>query len=120
CVPSHQATYLVRPTHIEITTVVRAHPSRRTVCATFVKRPLGEALQELSDLTGISVVVDARVEDKLKLPVTATLKEKTNLMAAVRFLADMADLKVVAVENALYVTSKANPIESAPRLSPAP
>src|SRR5439155_26824057 len=62
----------------------------------------------LADSTGINVILDARVAEKAgKTPVTATLNG-IPLDTAVRLLADMADLKAVAIDNALYVTTKPN------------
>src|SRR5262249_13928395 len=60
--------YLIRGDHIEVTTPPRTRPSawqERRQCAPvvdaeFVNRPLSAALQELSDESGISIVLDAR------------------------------------------------------------
>ena len=68
----------------------------------------GLSIARLADASGISVVLDARVVEKAgKTPVTATLNN-IPLDTAVRLLADMADLKAVAIDNVLYVTAKAN------------
>jgi hypothetical protein len=110
------ASYLVRKDHIEITPAARlerniwAHhsgPKLPLVHAVFDKRPLDEALKELSAATGITVIVDVRPEGKSKSPVTANLVNAT-LDDAVRVLADMADLKAVRLESLFYVTSKEN------------
>lgn len=77
------------------------------VDATFDRRPLHEALQELSDLSGTSILVDPRLASVAKAPVTASLNN-VPLETAVRMLADMADLKPVLLDNALYVTTKDN------------
>lgn len=114
-VPEKNATYLVLPTHILITTLQRATPEKQTVRGLFVKRPLEAVLEELSAQTGISVLLDPKVGDKAKTPVTAKFRNETSLPAAVRVLADMADLRVAVVENVLYVTSKSNPVEFGPR-----
>jgi hypothetical protein len=113
-VPEKNATYLVRPTHILITTLQRATPEKQTIRGLFVKRPLEAVLEELSAQTGISVLLDPKVGDKAKTPVTAKFRNETSLPTAVRVLADMADLRVVVVENVLYVTSKSNPVEFGP------
>lgn len=76
-----------------------------TVNTSFDRRPLTEALEELSDLTGISVVIDAAVGENAKLPVSAALR-KVPLPAAVRVLTNMAGLKPVVIDNVIYVTSK--------------
>jgi hypothetical protein len=73
----------------------------------FDKVPLEDALKELSDLTDFDIVLDARVGDKAKAPVTARF-QNTPLDTAVRFLADMADLQSLQQDNLLYVTSKEN------------
>jgi hypothetical protein len=112
--PDSNATFLVHPTHILVTTVQRATPERQTVREMFVKRPLEEILQELSAQAGISVVLDHRVGDKAKTVLTAQFRNETSLLTAVRLLADMADLKAVVVENVLYVTSKKNAELGAP------
>jgi hypothetical protein len=110
-------TYVIRPGYLELTTVKRTQPEEwlrgdrsfvPRVSADFDKIPLDQALRELSERTGINIVLDARsAERATKTPVTATL---TNVApdTAVRVLADMADLKPVALDSVLYVTSKPN------------
>src|SRR5262249_16847430 len=127
-------TFLVRPDHIEITTARRARaqwsyaelwvrgemgstepsegeiarPVPPLVHARFAERPLDEAIQELADSTGVTVIVDAnRAGKKAKTPVTAKLVNMP-LDTAVRMLADMGDLKAIVVDNGLYVTTKEN------------
>jgi len=110
------ATYLIRRDGIEITTV-RAQrveiwgagyegPFLPLAHASFEKRPLNKALQELAETTGFSVVLDARAGDKAQIAVTATF---TNLPldTAVRMLADMAGLKTSQNDNVIYVTADA-------------
>jgi hypothetical protein len=111
------AAYLIRADGIEITT--RPHqklevwgaeyegPFLPLVHANFDRKPLGEALRELSDRTGFNIVVDARVATKAETAVTAKLTN-TPLDTAVRILADMADLKPFLTDNLLYVTTKEN------------
>jgi hypothetical protein len=104
------ATYLIRNGVVEVTTLQAASPGRllqHRVMATFEKKPLNEALQELAEASGMSIIVDPRAE-QAATPVTATLKNDVSLHTAVRLLADMADLKAVQVGGALYVTTKEN------------
>jgi type II secretory pathway component HofQ len=77
---------------------------KEAVNASFEKQPLTEALQEISALTGVSVVVDVSAGDNVRVPVTAILTDAP-LQTAVRILANMADLKVVPMDNVLYVTT---------------
>jgi hypothetical protein len=114
------ATYVVRDGYIEITSKNRAAPERlraQKVAAVFDKRPLDEALQELSDLSGVSVVLDNRLGESAKTAVTATFKNDIALETAVRLLADMADAKAVVMDGGLYVTTKANAALFAPEKS---
>jgi hypothetical protein len=112
-------TYLVLPDHILITTPAHARPEgwvinslyAPVVDVEFDKVPVQEALREMSDLTGINIVLDARAGEKARTPVTATLNNAP-VNTAVQLLADMADLESVTEKGALYVTTK----ENAPRL----
>jgi RNA polymerase sigma factor (sigma-70 family) len=110
------ATYVVRPEGVIITTQRIARPEdwigeyRRgvpVVNAVLDKTPLREALQDLADQSGISVLVDGRAADKAKTEVAATLSN-VPLDTAVRLLADMAELKAVAIDNVMYVTTPNN------------
>ena len=106
---SPSATYLVRPGHILVTTNDASRPNGQFIeGASFVERPLDEALQELSELSGISIVLDPRVGAKGKTPITARFPSQTNVAQATRVLADMADLKAVMVDTTMYVTSRSN------------
>jgi hypothetical protein len=78
---------------------------RHPVTASFSKRPLAEALGELSDLSGASVVLDSRGQKEGALVVSADFR-KVPVQDAVRDLADRAGMKSVVMENLLYVTSK--------------
>jgi len=70
-------------------------------------KPLAELLRELADDTGANIVLDARANEKGKVPISITLQDAP-LDTAVRMLADMADLKSVALDNILYVTTSEN------------
>lgn len=108
-VPSGNANYLVRPGYILVTTNDSMHANAQFVRgASFVQLPLHEALLELSELSGISIIIDLRVGDKAKTLVTARFPGETNVAQATRLLADMADLKAVRIENIMYVTSRSN------------
>jgi hypothetical protein len=139
------ATYMVRSDYLEITTLHQAYKEiygstpdgnialaaddveegkqRRLlpiVNADFERRPLQEALKELTATSGLSTVIDIRVSEKAKAPVSATL-HNVPLDTAVQVLADMADLKSLVIDNVLYVTSKENAkamTEKAPKQMP--
>jgi hypothetical protein len=111
------ATFMIRREAIEITTGAAqatevwpmgyTGPRLPLVSAAFDKKPLNEALKDLARQSGMNVVVDARVAEKAKSPVSARFLN-TPLDTAVRILADMADLKPYPVDNLLYVTTPAN------------
>ena len=63
------------------------------------------ALEELSDLTGVSLVLDARANEKVQTTVTARFNDDVALQDAVRMLTDMADLKIVYLPTSMYITT---------------
>jgi len=102
------ATYRLREGHVEITTTLQASATpTTTVDVVFERQPLDVSLHELTEMTGSNIVVDIRVADKARKPVTATLNQ-VSVETAVRVLADMANLKLVVLEDVLYVTSLEN------------
>jgi hypothetical protein len=108
-------TFRIRPGYVEVTPKERARPDAwkenrdfaPTINAEFSGHPLDSALRELSDASGISVVMDGRIGEKARTSVTATLNN-VPIDTAVFILADMADLRPVVLDNVLYVTTKAN------------
>jgi hypothetical protein len=108
-------TYLIRGDHIEVTTTWHAglqlSPGEGVlmprVNSVLHREALEEALAQLSEATGISIVLDERVSDKGQKVVTAILNN-VPLDTAVRVLADQTDLKPVLMDNLIYVTSKNN------------
>jgi hypothetical protein len=112
---SPSATYIIRDDTIKVTTVqaIRKEffadrpddPLPPLVAGTFEKVPLQAALRELAHAGNI--VLDSRAAKEGETAVTADLVN-VPLDTAVRMLADMAGLKVVPLDNVLYVTSKDN------------
>lgn len=64
----------------------------------------GAAVKQLAIDTGANVVVDPRLGDKSKKPVTLKLDD-VPLETAVRLLAEVADLRAVRSSNVLFVTT---------------
>jgi hypothetical protein len=109
--PTRNATYLVRRGCIDITTFEQAAVQKRLeqrVLVDFEQCPMDEALNELVDQTGTTIVVDRRVGDKKHRLVTATLLNDVSLGGALRLLTDQAGLRVVVVEDVVYVTTPSN------------
>jgi type II secretory pathway component GspD/PulD (secretin) len=93
---------VVPRTYIQAGRVLK-HP----VDVSFNKRPLAEALTELSELSGLSVVLDPRGQADGNFAVTADFRN-VPVQDAVRVVADMAGMKSVVMDNLLYVTSSKN------------
>jgi hypothetical protein len=72
------------------------------------KESVKEALEAVVDQTGVSIVVDSRCLDKTEKAVVTTTMNRVPIDTAAQMLADMADLKTVLFDGAIYVTSKAN------------
>jgi hypothetical protein len=109
-IPGSEPTLLLRRGQIEITTRAAAgkeHMLNQTFFADFNARPLDEAMEELSELTGVSVVIDARVKEKAKTPVTARFRNDVAMQDAVRMLAEMSELKLVHLVTGLFITTPA-------------
>jgi RNA polymerase sigma factor (sigma-70 family) len=103
-------TYLVRAGLLEVTTFEEASPAgllRRKVLATFQQEPLNDALRELAEQTGASIVLDvAHAGDKATSQVTATFRHDTSLKGALEILTALAGLKLVVLEDGgLFVTT---------------
>lgn len=77
---------------------------RALVRSQFKKESLTDALDAISEQTGVTILIAPQTADKAKTLVTARLLNVPT-ESAVRMLADMADLKVIAEANALYVTT---------------
>jgi hypothetical protein len=112
----HTGTFVVHDGSVEITTTYHAQPRNwRGVARSFAPlvsveldgESLEEAIQELQDQSGINVVLDSRATDKARKPVKLHL-HRVPVDTAVRLLADMFELKPVAMDNVLYVTTLKN------------
>lgn len=83
---------------------------KQPVDVAFEKRPLAEALKELSDITEVSIVLDTLRMQNLPDPRAEVTADFHNvpLNNAVRILADMAGMKSVTFQNMIYVTTPPN------------
>jgi hypothetical protein len=124
------ATYLVRRQVIEITTgqfadweVKANRPFPRSVedvpeleeevsfpwprvQLTFDQCPLDRALDALAEQGSANIVLDPRLGEKARAPITCALRN-TPLDTALFLLAAMADLDFIRVDNVFYVTTPA-------------
>jgi hypothetical protein len=113
----YNGSFVLRDGHVEVTTAAHSNIEIMMILGNASLLPrvqvefdsvaLDEALRELADSTGVTVVIDKKVGRKAQEELTATLNDVA-IDTAVRLLADMAGLKLVIIENVLYVTSKDN------------
>jgi hypothetical protein len=110
------AVFLLRKKSIELTTNLKTRaeiwaseegPFLPLAHGEYEKEPLDKVLRELADLAEYNIVVDARVAERAKTPITARFMNAP-LDLAVSLLADMAELQPVLQGNILYVTSREN------------
>jgi hypothetical protein len=77
----------------------------QTFRADFKEQRLDVALEELSDLTGVSIVLDPRAKEKMKTAVTARFNDDVAMQDAMRMLTEMAELKIVYLVTGMYITT---------------
>lgn len=107
-----QSTFMVRNGHLFIVPkdfIVQA-PDAMTVAVDgkLQRLTLAQALDKLSEETGVSIVLDPRVDEMAKSTEVRCSIRNLKLLSAVRLLANMADLSVLDVDGALYVSTEEN------------
>jgi RNA polymerase sigma factor (sigma-70 family) len=110
-IPDFKAEALIRDGVIHITTQKHAslgYLIQEKINAGFEGQPLVDVVQTLADITGVSINLDPRIEDKRKTRINATFRNDVTLGGALRIIADMAGLKVVDMQSGLYITTPAN------------
>jgi hypothetical protein len=109
-----EATFLIRQGRVEITTKkAAALPSllKQTFAASFDRQPLEMVLDDISDLTGVSVVIDGRAKEKMRTAITARFRNDVPLLEALQMVTESAELKLVEISGssgsprALFVTT---------------
>jgi hypothetical protein len=102
------SAFVVRAGRVDIVPLSHTskdHMLNQTFYVEFKDRPLAQALDELSELTGVSIVVDARAKERAQTPVSARFHDDVALQDAVRMLTDMSELKLVYLVTGIYVTT---------------
>jgi hypothetical protein len=74
----------------------------------FDQIPFADAMRKMSEMTGVSIVLDPRVKEKAPTPVSADFRGDVPVEAALRMLSDMVDLRNVLMEGGIYVTTPSN------------
>ena len=112
------AVYVLRADSVEITTAAalrselgmnEQRPLLPLVWDVFEDTPLKQALGQVAEFSGFSVVIDPRVADKVKVNVDAQLNNVPT-DTAVRLLANMAGVSVARLDNVFYVTTRENAV----------
>lgn len=109
-VPTRNAGFLIRSGHIEITTLELARPEAVLLEPAHLllrNRPLFLALQDFFEESGIPVVVDPHVGSRARIPITGTFTNGISLGTTLVLLAEMAGLKVVVADHAVFLTTPA-------------
>jgi hypothetical protein len=104
------ATYFIRLGVVVITTQECAslgHLRKQSIHVVFDKRPLGEALGDLSDQTGVTITIDPRAGEQKKKDVSVAFRNIA-LEDAVTILANMHDLEAVFLDSSIYITTTEN------------
>jgi hypothetical protein len=106
-----ESTLLIRKNRVEITTkkaASRDNLLKQTFVASFDQQPLESVLEDLADITGVSVIVDGRSKEKIRTPVTARFRNDVPLRDALRMVTESAELKLVILPGGLFVTTPAH------------
>jgi hypothetical protein len=106
-----EATFIVRRGVVEILPANLAtlnHLLKQTVLANYEQERFEYVLDNLAKQTGVSIQLDPRVKDKQGMLVNALFRNDTSLRDVLTILANMADLQVVELTSAIYVTTPAN------------
>jgi hypothetical protein len=109
-----ESTFLVRGGRIDIiaaqeTTLDKL--ARQPVLGNYDDEPVLSIISDVADQTGVSVVVDRRIDDKLNVPVSVTFTNGINARDALRTLCDMSGLKLIELPTSYYVTTLANELQ---------
>ena len=104
-----KATFLIRRSAIEIKST--RDPGGKTVFnqnvfLVFDNVTLKEALEEIAESYGVTIVLDPKIEKKSQQRISAKITNAT-LRATLIILAAMGDLAPVFLDDAVYITSRA-------------
>ncbi len=105
-----EATFLVQGDHVVVVSkaaLERGEMLQERIHASYENKPLDEVLQELSDKTAVTVLVDPRLGNNANTRITVTLRG-VPLRTAIELLADMAGAAAIVRGEVLYVTTKEN------------
>ena len=70
-------------------------------------KPFADVLEELREMTGANIVVDARVKEKVGEKITANFND-TRLYTVLKVLGDSCEMRPVVMDNVYYLTTPEN------------
>ena len=70
-------------------------------------KAFAEVLEELREMTGANIVVDARMKDKVGEKITANFND-TRLYTVLKVLGDSCEMRPVVMDNVYYLTTPEN------------
>ena len=118
------STFLIRQGYFEILPkpLARIHELlQRPIVASFEDQPLREALQHLSYLSGASINLwGPSLSEKARTTVSGTFRNNASLQDAIVILANQAGLKMVVLQNSVYVTTPENAAQIERDVPPQP
>jgi hypothetical protein len=97
---SGNGAFIARNGSIEITTQERAMLPwllEERIVARFDKTPFDDVIRQLVEMSGAPIMIDPRVQEKAKTPISAELNGNVALAAFLPILADMAEVRVVRI-----------------------
>jgi hypothetical protein len=108
----HDLGYVIIGEQVLITSqaMVTTRQLRQSISVEADKIPVNDALKKIARESALNLVIDSRIGKEGQEKVTLQL-EDVPLETAVKLLAEQAGLKVVFVDNVLFVTTKQRAIE---------
>jgi hypothetical protein len=111
-IASNNGAMILRDGKVEITTM-NAASLPTLLQAKFRPRhfdqvPFADAMRQMSDMSGVSIVLDPRAKEKGPTPVSTDFRGDVPVEAALRMLSNMVDLRNVLMEGGVYVTTPSN------------
>lgn len=105
--PTQNATFVVNDRFVEVTTQRAAtveHLLKRKVLAQYVKRPLVEVLEDLSERSSVSIIVDPHLGQRAQQDITATFRNEPTVKEVLVMLARVAGLEAEFLPYGVFFT----------------
>ena len=126
-IPTAETTFLIKRGAVEIVPAQRASLDillKHRVLGNFEGKFLSSALEELAELSGVSIQVDKRLLDKANVQVAGLFRNDVSLRDALIILTESAGVKMVELPTAIFITTPENAAAlreelSRPRTMPA-